>query len=96
MNILEPKVPLKPAERMILEEIVEDNTQDISYDMKFSNGRVEKREMTVVPKYNEIRRNSNNRMPLGYSVIPPFYFVFYQAIFLQSSQVFFQLTKRLI
>jgi hypothetical protein len=72
VNILEPKVPLKPAERMILEEIVEDNTQDISYDMKFSNGRVEKREMTVVPKYNEIRRNSNNRMPLGYSVIPPF------------------------
>jgi hypothetical protein len=31
---------------------------------------------------------------LGYSVTPPFYFVYYQAIFLQNSQVFFQLTKR--
>ena len=40
---------------MVLGEIVEDNTKNITYKMKFANGRTEDREMRVTPKQSEIR-----------------------------------------
>jgi hypothetical protein len=55
LEVVEPKLPAKAAKIMILGEIIEDNTKDISYKMKFANGRVEDREMRVIPEQSEIR-----------------------------------------
>ncbi|MDP9288129.1 MAG: hypothetical protein M3P08_08020 [Thermoproteota archaeon] len=55
LEVLEAKVPIKAAKSMIVAEIIEDNTQDISYKMKFADGRREDREMTIIPKPVEIR-----------------------------------------
>jgi hypothetical protein len=40
---------------MVMEGILEDNTTKISYEMKNSKGGKEKREMTIIPKSNEVR-----------------------------------------
>jgi hypothetical protein len=55
LEVLEAKVPIKAAKSMIVAEIIEDKTQDISYKMKFADGRIEDREMTIIPKPGEIR-----------------------------------------
>jgi hypothetical protein len=55
LEVLEPILPAKAAKSMILGEIVEDTTKDISYKMKFADGRIENREMRVIPKQSEIR-----------------------------------------
>lgn len=55
LEVLEPILPAKAAKSMILAEIVEDNTKNITYKMKFVNGRTEDREMRVTPKQSEIR-----------------------------------------
>jgi hypothetical protein len=55
LEVFEAKVPIKAAKSMIVAEIIEDNTQDISYKMKFADGRIEDREMTIIPKPVEIR-----------------------------------------
>ncbi|MGI0044456.1 MAG: hypothetical protein ACRD47_12165, partial [Nitrososphaeraceae archaeon] len=55
LEVFESKLPAKAAKIMILGEIIEDNTKDIAYKMKFANGRVEDREMRIIPKQNEIR-----------------------------------------
>src|SRR2546422_6471151 len=55
LEVLEAKVPIKAAKSMIVAEIIEDHTQNISYKMKFADGRKEDREMTIIPKRGEIR-----------------------------------------
>jgi hypothetical protein len=42
--IHESKVPEKAARKMVIEDIIEDNTTKISYEMKDSKGRKEKRD----------------------------------------------------
>lgn len=54
IKVVEAKLPLKAAKSMILDEIVEDNIQDVSFKMKLANGTTEDREMRIIPKYNEI------------------------------------------
>ena len=55
LEVFEPKLQARAAKIMILGEIIEDNTKDISYKMKFADGRVEDREMRIIPKQSEIR-----------------------------------------
>jgi hypothetical protein len=55
LEVLEPKLPAKAAKSMILEEIIENNTKNISYKKKFADGRTEDREMRIIPKQSEIR-----------------------------------------
>jgi hypothetical protein len=55
LELFEAKVPIKSAKSMIVSEIIEDNTRDISCKMKFADGRIEDRKMTIIPKHGEIR-----------------------------------------
>lgn len=55
LEVLKPKVPPKAAKTMILGEIIENNTKDVTFKMKFVDGRTEDREMRIIPKQSEIR-----------------------------------------
>jgi hypothetical protein len=43
-----PKIPKKTAERMVIDDVIEDNTSEISYDIRI-------RKMSIIPKPGEIR-----------------------------------------
>jgi hypothetical protein len=54
INKLEPSLSMKTATYIILEEIINTNIKEVSYDIKTSRGEVEKKTMTIVPKKSDI------------------------------------------
>lgn len=51
---LEPTLPLKTANYIVLEKIIEENIKDISYKVKNSRGDTEEKNMTIIPKKSDI------------------------------------------
>lgn len=54
INALEPSLSMKAATYIVIENIIDANTKDVSYDVKTSRGEVEKKTMTIVPKKSDI------------------------------------------
>ncbi len=55
VNISKPKVSEKAAQHMVIDEIIEEYTQEISYEVRNSKGKKEERRMTVIPRRGDIR-----------------------------------------
>lgn len=54
ISSLEPSLSMKTATYMVLEEIIDSNIKEVSYDTKTSRGEVEKKTMTIIPRKSDI------------------------------------------
>lgn len=60
VNIVDDKVSLKAAEKIIVKKIKIDNTTNVSYTIKKTNDKKEKGAMKIIPTYSDIRIKSGS------------------------------------
>ena len=60
VNIVDDKVSWTFAEKSVLRKIITENTVQVSYNIRKSKGKMEKRKMEIVPRYRDITVNSES------------------------------------
>lgn len=51
---LEYGVPYKSARYSVISKVIEDNTKDVTYNLRISKNNIQRRRMTIVPKPSEV------------------------------------------